>query len=1737
MQKNENIGLRVFRAGVDDVQHHRKRFSSFLIERKSEWNDFTKPKGTPMVERTVQKLGRRLDRWRRSRSPLKIAFLLFLMLISIVSSAAAAGGDLKNTGTINNTGTIKVRNQAIGLPMVNSGVFEFFGADQPIPGRQFADLRLMGSGTKTVTGGTVSVFGTMTVANGVTVDASSTNIVRLNGSLDEQGYVLGTIEKTLTLTGSSGSSSFGNIGATISWSGTAPGTTTISRVTGVVSTSTEPGFTSSQSIKRYYDIAPTFGIGLNGTLVFGYRESELNGQEESTLSLWRSLDGGLTWRKQGGTVDAKANTITKSGILSFSRWTASDAANPLGPNFIEGVAQNMVSASGNNQTGPINTPLVQPFIVTVRDYYGNPIAGVNVEFAISSFPSGASGQSLSATSVLTGASGQAAATLTLGNLPGTYTVTASSGSLAGSPLTFSAIAVGAPPPPPPPGPVAAAMVLASGQNQVGTVGKTLDSAFVVRVLDQNGQPFVGATVRFSLSAAPTGATGQRLSADSMVTNSAGLAFTQLTLGSRVGLYTVQVTSGTLTPISFNATAVAGAPKFLTQVSGNNQVGQIRATLPQPFVVSITDTFGNAKQGIEVRFAISGVPTGAAGQRLSDSLVTTNASGLAQTTLTLGDSAGTYMVTTTSPSLPGSSFTFVANAVRTAPRQIALLSGNNQRGPVTTTLANPLVVVVTDSAGVPVSGVTVSFAITQVPQGATGQALSVDRVNTDGQGRASTSLTLGNRPGTYMVQASAAGLLDSPITFTATADIGPAAVLVFVSGDGQTGEVLKVLAQPLRVQVTDVAGNGVQNVPVTFAVDSIPNGATGAFVNGATSTEVRTDGNGIASVSMTLGNRAGVYRVAASSTGLANSPIYFRLTAAHGPAVAMTYVRGDGQRQRINTVLDSLFVVRVTDVGGNPVPGVAVAFTLDSIPSGSVGHALTVVNGVTNAQGEASARLTLGSRAGRYVVHAAVSGVTGSPIRFVATATEVIPHRLALLSGNNQRGPVTTTLANPLVVVVTDSAGVPVSGVTVSFAITQVPQGATGQALSVDRVNTDGQGRASTSLTLGNRPGTYMVQASAAGLLDSPITFTATADIGPAAVLVFVSGDGQTGEVLKVLAQPLRVQVTDVAGNGVQNVPVTFAVDSIPNGATGAFVNGATSTEVRTDGNGIASVSMTLGNRAGVYRVAASSTGLANSPIYFRLTAAHGPAVAMTYVRGDGQRQRINTVLDSLFVVRVTDVGGNPVPGVAVAFTLDSIPSGSVGHALTVVNGVTNAQGEASARLTLGSRAGRYVVHAAVSGVTGSPIRFVATATHDVAASLIFASGSGQQELITRELMAPFVVHVVDVGGNPVPGVAVQFSIVEKPQGATGDRIRVVNSTSDVEGKVAAYLTLGNQVGRYVVSATAPGLSGSPVLFTADGTRLISEIQQTVRELNIADLTTLIDHLLEKISPLTGLDSVRVDMNKDGRLSIADVELIRTTLLTIRSTSSEATDALASQVVKNMAIGARAGIDTTSDVKGEFVLSETGLRFNMTNKVPVKGLHLIVRLKNPVSITAPDVIFDRARHHQFFINTSGLEMRIVAYNNENIAIAPDSGVLFRLPIKLSDVAEITDGQVIVSKADNIVEADQVLKGPVEKRRVEEGDKIPYTFVLYQNYPNPFNAQTKIEYEVPELEGRMASVLIQVYNVSGEKVKTLFVGQRPSGRYFVTWDGSDDYGNKMPSGTYFYRLISGDFQTAKRMIMLK
>src|SRR5262249_52930175 len=149
---------------------------------------------------------------------------------------------------------------------------------------------------------------------------------------------------------------------------------------------------------------------------------------------------------------------------------------------------------------------------------------------------------------------------------------------------------------------------------------------------------------------------------------------------------------------------------------------------------------------------------AGGGALSAASATTDAAGRASTTLTLGSSPGTNMVTASASSLSGSPVAFMATGTPAPATQIALASGNDQTGTVGTAIA-PFAVSVKDAAGMPVSGFIVTFAVTQG-----GGTLSASSVATDASGLASATLTLGRLAGTNLVSASAMGLAGSPITF-------------------------------------------------------------------------------------------------------------------------------------------------------------------------------------------------------------------------------------------------------------------------------------------------------------------------------------------------------------------------------------------------------------------------------------------------------------------------------------------------------------------------------------------------------------------------------------------------------------------------------------------------------------------------------------------------------------------------------------------------------------------------------------------------------------------------------------------------------------------------------------------------------------------------------------------------------------------------------------------------------------
>ena len=93
-------------------------------------------------------------------------------------------------------------------------------------------------------------------------------------------------------------------------------------------------------------------------------------------------------------------------------------------------------------------------------------------------------------------------------------------------------------------------------------------------------------------------------------------------------------------------------------------------------------------------------------------------------------------------------------------------------------------------------------------------------------------------------------------------------------------------------------------------------------------------------------------------------------------------------------------------------------------------------------------------------------------------------------------------------------------------------------------------------------------------------------------------------------------------------------------------------------------------------------------------------------------------------------------------------------------------------------------------------------------------------------------------------------------------------------------------------------------------------------------------------------------------------------------------------------------------------------------------------------------------------------------------------------------------------------------------------VPKSVELYQNYPNPFNPTTIIPYSID----KTMDVKISVFNLLGQNIKTLFSGVQLQGLYRIQWDGTDDSGNAVPSGIYFFRLDAGEFSSVKKMILL-
>ena len=902
-------------------------------------------------------------------------------------------------------------------------------------------------------------------------------------------------------------------------------------------------------------------------------------------------------------------------------------------------------------------------------------------------------------------------------------------------------------------------------------------------------------------------------------------------------------------------------------------------------------------------------------------------------------------------------------------------------------------------------------------------------------------------------------------------------LLKISGVNQIGLPGEALPKPFVVEVQNENGFMVAGTQVTFTV------VTGGGTLSATNTV--TDGNGRAGSTLTLGPNLGRNLVEVTAAGIKGKHIF----SAEGVRVptALQIVSGNAQQGLPGAALAKPLVVEVRDQTDEPFPGAQVTFAVSS-----GGGTLSVTNIITGSNGRAESVLTLGPEPGTNTVDVSVIAVEGMQ-SFSAEGVR-IPKKFAIVSGNDQEGLPGTALENAFVVEVRDQFDEPFPGAQVKFAITSG-----GGTLSATSVTTDSNGRAESTLTLGSEPGTNTVTVSVTGIQEKQ-TFSAEGIRIPTALQI-VSGDAQQGQSGAALEKAFVVEVRDQFDNPLSDVQVTFTVTS--GGGT------LSATSVTTDSDGRAESTLTLGPEPGANTVTVSVTGVQEEQTF----TAEGVRVPDTLelISGINQKGLPGFALADPFVVEVRDQFDKPFAGAQVTF---SVSTG--GGTLSATSVTSDSIGRAESRLTLGPEPGTNSVTVSVTGIqeeqtfTAEGIRIPKT--------LAIVSGNDQEGLPGTALEKAFVVEVRDQFDEPLPEVQVTFSVT-----SGGGTLSVTSVTTDSSGRAESTLTLGPEPGANAVTVSVTGIQGEQA-FSAEGIRvpktfaIISGMDQeglpgtALEKAFVVEVRDQFDHPLPEVQvtfAVTGgggtLSAASVTTDSNGRAE---------SIFTLgpnpgtNTVEVEVTGIQEKQTVSTIAKSHR----IPQDVNGDDVVNILDL----------------VLVASVIGTVGPDLAPD--------VNGDGV-VNIL----DLVSVAGALGTQAAAP---TVNPEVVDFLTAADVGEWLAQARGLdLTDATSQRGIHFLEQLlsvlpPQETALLANYPNPFNPETWMPYQLSQPR----DVRLTVYSTTGEVVRTFDLGYQAAGEYesqgrAAYWDGTNDSGDTVASGIYFYTMKAGEFSATRKMLIRK
>jgi hypothetical protein len=695
-----------------------------------------------------------------------------------------------------------------------------------------------------------------------------------------------------------------------------------------------------------------------------------------------------------------------------------------------------------------------------------------------------------------------------------------------------------------------------------------------------------------------------------------------------------------------------------------------------------------------------------------------------------------------------------------------------------------------------------------------------------------------------------------------------ATINLTAGNNQSVTVGNSLPTNLAVTVLDAGGVAINGATVTFTAPAT--GASGTFAGGTNVKTATTNSSGLATATVFTTNFvAGSYSISAAAGSISTN---FSVTNNPGPASIMTVNAGTTpQSATVNTAFANALAVTVTDSHNNPVSGVVIQFTAPgSGASGLFSNSSIQFQPMTNASGVATAPFTANSTAGGpYSVTAGAPGLI--QVSFSLTNLAGSASSMTANAGTTPQTVTVGTAFTPLAVTVTDSLHNPISGVNVTFTAPGTgASGAFSNSTASITVATNSSGVASAPCTANTKAGSYTVTASAAGL--TSVNFSLTNSHGPATIMTVNAGTTPQSTVINTaFANALAVTVTDSHNNPVSGVVIQFTAPS--SGASGLFSNSAIQFEPMTNTAGVVTAPFTAnGIAGGPYSVTAGAPGL--TQVSFSLTNTAGAAASITVNAGTTpQSATVNTAFANALAVTVKDAFNNLISGANVVFTAPSSgASGTFSNSTNTITVATNGSGVASAPFTAnGTAGGPYSVTAMVGGI-GTSFSLTNTAVVVISPTVISYS----------VLWGSESYNVIGSPRNRLPWQITGIQVVFSEPIATGN----VNSLAGTGITTTGFSGLGTNTLTWTITPIALGNfptvlagSGADALKDMNGNALTNgagynqNLKILYGDFNDDGLVNAQDTVGVN-NAISNPYNILADMNGDGVVNIADVQIVR-----------------------------------------------------------------------------------------------------------------------------------------------------------------------------------------------------------------------------------------------------------------------